>query len=98
MMLAMVQRRREARRLAESGGRGREVMPLQRSQERVDLGGEPRRRLGAEMPGLAVALMLKLNIRRTRENGWLPAAAGTAAGKPAIAHTLSVPRRLRDHS
>jgi len=49
------ERRREARRLAESGGRGREVMSSQRRLERVALGGEPRRRLGAEMPGLAAA-------------------------------------------
>ena len=50
------QRRREARCLAESGGRGREVMSWQRRLERDALGGEPRRRLGAEMPGLAAAM------------------------------------------
>jgi len=52
------QRRREARCLAESGGRGREVMSWQRRLERDALGGEPRRRLGAEMPGLAAAARL----------------------------------------
>jgi len=42
-------------------------MAPQRRLERVDLGGDPRRRLGAEMPGLAAAAALaELDTREER--------------------------------